>query len=133
MKSVTLAVQTTQRVEFVDLTPRVQEVLRETGIQEGLLVLFVPHTTCGITLNEHADPDVVRDLQARLAHLVPREAGYHHMEGNADSHIKTSLVGSSATLLVEDGRLVLGTWQGVFLCEFDGPRIRKVYVKILDG
>ena len=105
--------------------------MSETQAQQGLVTVYVPHTTCGITINEHADPDVVRDIQGRLAELVPYNRGYHHREGNADSHIKTSLVGSSETVIIENGRLVLGTWQGIFLCDFDGPRQRKVFVKIM--
>ena len=133
MKPLTLEVTTPQRVAFVDITRDVEARIREAGFQEGVAVLFVPHTTCGLTLNEHADPDVVEDIQAQLARLVPREGAYRHLEGNADSHIKTSLVGSSATVLVEGGRLLLGTWQGVFLCEFDGPRRRTVWIKLIPG
>ena len=126
-----LHVSTAQRVDFVDITHRVQVLVSEAQIHEGLVTVYVPHTTCGITINEHADPDVVRDIQNQLAALVPYNRGYHHREGNADSHIKTSFVGSSETVIIEQGRLVLGTWQGIFLCDFDGPRQRKVYVKIV--
>jgi len=127
----TLHVPTSQRVDFVDITHRVQALVSETQVQQGLVTVYVPHTTCGITINEHADPDVVRDIQGRLAELVPYNRGYHHREGNADSHIKTSILGSSETVIIENGRLVLGTWQGIFLCDFDGPRQRKVFVKIM--
>jgi len=126
-----LQIRTSSRVDFVDITSRVQAAVTESQIKDGIVVVYVPHTTCGITINEHADPDVVRDIQYQLANLVPYQKGYHHMEGNADSHIKTSMVGSSETVIIEDGRLVLGTWQGIFLCEFDGPRSRKVYLKIV--
>jgi len=126
-----LRIRTSSRVDFVDITSQVQAAVAESRTKDGVVVVYVPHTTCGITINEHADPDVVRDIQYQLTNLVPYQKGYRHMEGNADSHIKTSMVGSSETVIIEDGRLVLGTWQGIFLCEFDGPRSRKVYLKIL--
>jgi secondary thiamine-phosphate synthase enzyme len=125
-----LALSTRKRVEFVHITPEVQRAVRDSGVTSGICVVYVPHTTAGVTINENADPDVARDIVAHLERLVPRQEAYHHMEGNADAHIKASLVGSSVTVLVEDGALVLGTWQGIFFCEFDGPRSRRVYVKI---
>jgi secondary thiamine-phosphate synthase enzyme len=94
------------------------------------LTVYVPHTTCGITINEHADPDVVRDIHYQLEKIVPYQKGYQHLEGNADSHIKTTLVGSSEQVIIENGTLILGTWQGIFLCDFDGPRTRKIHLKI---
>ncbi len=126
----TLSIKTAKRIDFVDITPEVQSALRKTNVKQGIATVYVPHTTCGVTINEHADPDVVRDIKQRLEQLVPYGKGYFHREGNADSHIKTSLIGSSETIIVENGQLVLGTWQGVFLCDFDGPRTRQVYVKI---
>ena len=115
---------------MVDITSSVQKEVSRSEVQEGICFVYVPHTTAGVTVNEGADPDVCRDIEAKLNELVPHQRGYRHTEGNADSHIKASLMGSSATLLVEDGRLALGTWQKIFFCEFDGPRSRKVYVKV---
>lgn len=129
----TIPVKTATRIDFVDITRQVRQVVSEAKVREGILTVYVPHTTCGITINEGADPDVVRDIESQLTKLVPYQAGYRHLEGNADSHIKTSLVGSSESVIVERGQLVLGTWQGIFLCDFDGPRTRKVYLKIIPG
>lgn len=128
---ITLSVSTGQRVDFVDITSRVREAVATSGVQDGIITIYVPHTTCGITINESADPDVAADIKMQLTKLVPRDAGYSHFEGNADSHIKTSLMGSSEQVFIENGKLVLGTWQGIFLCDFDGPRTRKVYLKIM--
>ena len=126
----TLTVPTRSRSQLVDVTAEVQGVVRDAGITTGRVVCYVPHTTAGITIQENADPDVVHDLLWKLDQLIPRdEAGYRHAEGNADSHIKASLVGSSVTVLVEDGRLVLGTWQGIYFCEFDGPRRWSLHVR----
>ncbi len=125
-----IEVRTTKRAEFVDITGRIQAVVRESGVQSGFCVVWVPHTTAGLTINENADPDVGRDMLDKLGQLAPRQGGYAHLEGNADAHIKASLMGFSATLLIENDRLVLGTWQGVYLTEFDGPRLRRVLVKI---
>ena len=128
----TITVSTAQRVDLVDITSQVQKVVTETMVDSGIVTVYVPHTTCGITINEGADPDVVRDIKYQLEKLIPYQQGYLHMEGNADSHIKTCLVGSSENIIIEDGKLVLGTWQSIFLCDFDGPRTRKVYIKILN-
>lgn len=127
----TLTVPTLQRVDIVDITSDVQSAVADSSVQKGIIVVYVPHTTCGVMINEHADPDVVRDIKMQFEKLVPYQAGYRHLEGNSDSHIKTAMVGSSETIIIENGRLVLGTWQGVFLCDFDGPRTRKVHLKIL--
>ncbi|MCF8084757.1 MAG: secondary thiamine-phosphate synthase enzyme YjbQ [Deltaproteobacteria bacterium] len=127
----TVSVTTRSRTQMQDITGPVQQAVSETGVGDGLCVVYVPHTTSGITINEGADPAVCTDIIAKLNQLVPANDGYGHMEGNADSHIKSSLMGSSVTILVENGRLVLGTWQKVFFCEFDGPRSRKVYVKVV--
>jgi len=105
--------------------------VRESGVQSGVCVVFVPHTTAGVTINENADPDVVRDMDAALGKAVPWSANYAHAEGNAAAHVKASLMGSSVTVPVEEGRLVLGTWQGIYFCEFDGPRKRRVHVQVL--
>jgi secondary thiamine-phosphate synthase enzyme len=121
-------IRTSRRDEMVDVTARVAEAVRSDGVAEGLAVVFCPHTTAGVTINENADPDVVTDVLETLRGLVPRDAGYRHVEGNSDGHVKASLVGSSVTIPVAEGRLVLGTWQGVYFCEFDGPRSRKLLV-----
>ena len=126
----TISVRTSSRIEMVDITSQIQKEVDTSGIQDGICIAYVPHTTAGITINEGADPAVCRDITDKLNSLVPPGAGYRHMEGNADSHIKATLVGSSVTIIVEAGRLVLGTWQKVFFCEFDGPRSRRVYVKV---
>ncbi|MCP4664743.1 MAG: YjbQ family protein [Deltaproteobacteria bacterium] len=126
----TINVKTHSRIDMKDITPSVQQVISKAGVTDGLCVVYVPHTTAGITINEGADPAVCQDIVNKLHELAPPGAGYLHMEGNADSHIKASLMGSSVTVLIEGGRLVLGTWQKIFFCEFDGPRSRKVYVKM---
>ncbi len=126
----TLHVKTNKRVDIVDVTNDIQSLVHKSGVYSGILTVYVPHTTCGITINEHADPDVVRDIRYQLEQIVPYQKGYQHLEGNADSHIKTALVGSSEQVIIENGTLILGTWQGIFLCDFDGPRTRKIHVKI---
>jgi secondary thiamine-phosphate synthase enzyme len=128
-----LNVKSRQRNEFIDITPRVEEVLRETGIKSGVCYVYVPHTTAGVTINEGADPSVQHDILNTLSGLIPHEGGYHHAEGNSDAHIKSSLVGASQYLLIDDGKLMLGTWQSVFFCEFDGPRHRRVALKFIAG
>ncbi len=126
----TMQVKTRSRIEFVDITSRVKEAISKSGVKEGVAVVYVPHTTAAVTINEAADPAVVQDIAEKLSQLVPHDKSYRHTEGNADAHIKTTLVGSSVHLIVSGGSAVLGTWQGVFFCEFDGPRTRKVLVKI---
>ncbi len=128
--STTIPVKTRSRIEMVDITSSVQQEVANSGIQGGICVVYVPHTTAGITINEGADPAVCQDILNKLNELVPAGRGYLHMEGNADSHIKASLMGSSVTLIVENSKLLLGTWQKIFFCEFDGPRSRRVYVKV---
>jgi secondary thiamine-phosphate synthase enzyme len=125
-----LTIRTSRRSEFIDITAEVAQVVRECGVVDGIVTVFVPHTTAGITINENADPSVVRDILSTLEKLVPAGVGYTHSEGNADSHIKASLMGSSVQVFVEGGRLALGTWQGIYFCEFDGPRTRHVWVKV---
>lgn len=127
----TVSIKTRSRTEMVDITGEVQRYVSDSKVKDGICVVYVPHTTAGITINEGADPDVTRDILERLSELVPYSRSYHHTEGNADSHIKSTVVGSSVTVFVEEGRLVLGTWQRIFFCEFDGPRSRKVYVKLM--
>jgi secondary thiamine-phosphate synthase enzyme len=124
-----ISVKTTARSEMVDITTSVQKEIARAGASDGVCVVYVPHTTAGITINEGADPSVCRDIIEKLNELAPPNAGYRHMEGNADSHIKASLMGSSVSVIIESGRLLLGTWQKIFFCEFDGPRNRKVHLK----
>ena len=127
----TINVPTNKRVDFIDITSQVNNAIIESSVSNGLVTVYVPHTTCGIMINEGADPDVVRDIQYQLENIIPYQKGYQHMEGNADSHIKTCLIGSSETVIIDSRKLVLGTWQSIFLCDFDGPRNRKVYIKII--
>ena len=130
MQSVSFDVQTSARSEMVEVTDRVRRAVGEANLLDGIAVVYVPHTTAGVTVQENADPDVKRDFLGKLDRLFPEgEPFYRHAEGNSDSHLKASLVGSSATLVVEAGRVTLGRWQGVYLCEFDGPRTRSVIVK----
>jgi len=121
-------VKTRSRTELVNITGEVQRAVESLGVSDGLVVVYVPHTTAAVTINESADPDVASDIEGKLTDLVPRSGKYRHAEGNSDGHVKSSLVGCSETLLVDGGELVLGTWQGIFFCEFDGPRTRTVLV-----
>ncbi len=123
------SIRTNRQVEFVKLTGQVQKLLDESGVQEGICHVYIPHTTAGITINEGADPDVVRDMTMELNKIVPFEDGYRHAEGNSAAHIKASMMGSSVAVIIENGKLVLGTWQAIFFCEFDGPRTRRVLVR----
>lgn len=127
MNSIT--VQTKARTHFVDITDAVQRFAQEKNLTDGLITVFVPHTTAGITINENADPDVTADLEVVLDDLIPWSNGYAHAEGNTAAHAKASMMGSSAQVIVEDGRLCLGTWQSLYFCEFDGPRTRQVWLK----
>lgn len=124
-------VKTRARTEFVNITADVQKIVSESGVQKGVCYVYVPHTTAGVTINEGADPSVEQDILSMFNKLAPRDAGYRHREGNSDAHIKTSLVGSSETVIIDGGKLFLGTWQAVFFCEFDGARNRKVVVKVM--
>lgn len=124
-----LSVRTRGRTQFVDITAQVRSASSEFGLKEGVVTVFVPHTTAGVTINEHADPDVMADLEQILDRLVPWAGPYAHGEGNSAAHAKASLMGSSVRVIVTGGRLKLGTWQGIFLCEFDGPREREVWVQ----
>jgi secondary thiamine-phosphate synthase enzyme len=118
-------------VEFQEITAKVRQIVQKSGVKSGICHVFVPHTTAGIIINEHADPSVVEDIVVQLEDMVPQDRNYRHQEGNSPAHIKTSLVGTHEALFIEDGKLVLGTWQGIFFCEFDGPRKRSVLVKIV--
>ena len=128
-----LTIKTKKNTEVIDITSEIRELIFGAGLKEGICYIYVPHTTAGITINEGADPDVMRDFLAKLNELVPADGHYLHSEGNSAAHIKASMVGSSAIVMVENGIPVLGTWQSVYLCEFDGPRERKVAVKIVKG
>jgi secondary thiamine-phosphate synthase enzyme len=124
-------IKTHARVEFQDVTDRVKDIVAESGVKSGVCYVFVPHTTAGVTVNEHADPSVVEDMAAQLDKMVPQHQNYRHREGNSPAHIKAAIIGDSETLFIEDGKLVLGTWQGIFFSEFDGPRNRSMLVKIV--
>lgn len=126
----TLTIQTKKRTAFVDVTRMVSEAVERKGMVCGWVTVFVPHTTAGITINENADPDVLADMDHALDRLVPWQAGYRHAEGNSAAHVKASLMGSVAQVIVEHGCLQLGTWQSLFFCEFDGPRTRRIWVSI---
>lgn len=128
MHKYVLKVKTTQQSEFVNITGQIENKLRETGDTEGVLTVYVPHTTAGIMINESADPAVIRDVEIWLQRAVPEDLNYQHLEGNSPAHIKSILIGSSVMIGFSDGRLLLGTWQGVFFGEFDGPRSREVYL-----
>jgi secondary thiamine-phosphate synthase enzyme len=125
-------VKTQSRSEMIDVTDRVRQAVAQAGVRDGMVIVYIPHTTAAATINENADPDVQHDMLRKLEELVPKDEPYYqHGEGNSDSHVKTSLVGNSVTVLIEAGRLVLGTWQGIYFCEFDGPRQRTMQVKIV--
>jgi len=128
-----IELSTRARTQAVDITRQVDGIVSKSAMPRGAVVVFSTHTTAGVTINENADPDVIADVMAALDRLVPQRGGYAHREGNSDSHVKTSLVGISVTVPVEDGKLVLGTWQGIYFCEFDGPRRRRVVVQLLPG
>ncbi len=127
----TISVRTSSRTQLVDITRQVRELVRKSGITEGICVVYVPHTTAGVTINENADPSVREDIEDVLNRLVPPGRNYRHLEGNADSHVKSVMVGPSIDLIVTGGDILLGTWQGIFFCEFDGPRNRKVLVRVV--
>lgn len=126
------AVKTRERTELIDITSDINRIVQKSGVAQGLCMLYVPHTTSAVTINESADPSVKSDILMILNQIVPWEADYRHMEGNSPAHVKSTLVGPSEVIAVENGRLVLGTWQGIFFCEFDGPRNRKIHVRILE-
>ena len=128
-----LEVRTPTHACLVDITARIEQIVRKSGIEEGVCYVFVPHTTAGVTINENADPTVQADILQQLDRIVPWNADYSHTEGNSAAHIKASLMGSSQTILLSRARLQLGTWQGIYLAEFDGPRTRKVHIKIMAG
>ena len=128
---ITLPVTSGRQTEFIDISRAVEKAVADSGLSDGIVFLFVPHTTAGITINEGADPSVADDVQTFLNQVIPFKGPYRHLEGNSPAHIKASLMGSSVMVVLEKGRLILGTWQAIFFCEFDGPRRRQVYLKIL--
>ncbi len=126
-----IKIKSNKGTEFIDITSEIKNTVNESGIKSGICLVYVPHTTAGVTINEGADPSVAKDILKTLNKLIPHSAGYAHMEGNSDAHIKTALVGTSQEIIIDKGRLLLGTWQAVFFCEFDGPRQRRVHVKFI--
>lgn len=124
-------VNSKKRSEFIDITSQIQKEISEFNVSKGLCVVFCPHTTAGLTINENADPSVQRDIINHLEKIIPQNPEFLHSEGNSDAHIKASLIGSSLNIIIEDGSLVLGTWQGIYFCEFDGPRNRKCHIEII--
>lgn len=128
---ISFVVKTSKRCEMIDITDEVMQSVHESGISEGIATIFIPHTTAGVTINENADPSVVRDILTTLDRVIPRNGDYMHSEGNSDSHIKAGMMGFSTQVIVHQGKLALGTWQGIYFCEFDGPRNRKVWVKVI--
>lgn len=132
MKSLTLNIKTNTHTEMQEITDRVQEAVSDSGVEDGICMIFVPHTTAAVTINENADPDVVRDFIMELDKIVPWDDGYHHIEGNSAAHLKSNIIGFSEHIIVENGRLQLGTWQGIYFCEYDGPRSRKLKIKIME-
>jgi secondary thiamine-phosphate synthase enzyme len=127
----TITLKTSSRIQFLNITSEIRRTIAESGLKDGTALVYVPHTTAGITTNEAADPSVVSDINRKLSQLIPVEESYRHTEGNSDAHIKASLMGSSIHVIVSGGKLVLGEWQGIFFCEFDGPRTRKTLVKTI--
>ncbi|MFD3157231.1 secondary thiamine-phosphate synthase enzyme YjbQ [Haloimpatiens sp. FM7330] len=126
-------IKTTKEEQLINISCLVEKSVRESGVTDGIAVIFCPHTTAGITINENADPDVTRDIIVTLDKLVPIKGNYKHIEGNSHAHLKASYMGSSATVIIENGKLLTGIWQGIYFCEFDGPRNRNVYIKIMKG
>jgi secondary thiamine-phosphate synthase enzyme len=126
----TLVVKTERRTQLVDVTDRVERAVAQAKVSSGVCYIYVPHTTAAVLINEHADPDVAADVEATMDRLIPRNGAYRHGEGNSDSHVKAALVGTSQVVFIESGKLALGRWQGIFFCEFDGPRERKILVKV---
>ncbi|MDH3928753.1 MAG: secondary thiamine-phosphate synthase enzyme YjbQ [Deltaproteobacteria bacterium] len=127
-----LSVKTSSHTELIDITSKIAKLVKESGVTEGLCMLYVPHTTGAVTINESADPSVRGDILMVLNQIIPWDADYKHMEGNSPAHVKSTLVGASELVAIENGALTLGTWQGIFFCEFDGPRTRKVHVRIIE-
>ncbi len=127
----TINISTDQSLTFLDITPQIRQCVEKSGIEDGLVLVYTPHTTAGITINENADPSVTDDIRSFMEKKYPRESYFQHMEGNSHSHIMSSLFSASETFIIQNSDIILGTWQGIFFCEFDGPRNRKVYLKII--
>ena len=128
-----LIVKTSARIEMIDITEKIEDIIARYNVKKGIFCLFVPQTTAGITINENADYTVQLDINTKLSKIIPAGENYSHLEGNSDSHIKSTLVGQSLSIIMDGGKPVLGTWQGIYFCEFDGPRNRKLYVKLIEG
>ena len=126
-------IKTTERIEMIDITEKIADFITRSNVKKGICCIFVPHTTAGITINENADFTVQLDINSKLSELVPASENYSHCEGNSDSHIKSTIVGSSLNIIIDGGKPVLGTWQSIYFCEFDGPRNRRLYIKIIEG
>ena len=133
MKVEKISLKTSERNEFIDITGKIRDIISKSNVKSGIAVIYTPHTTAGITINENADPSVKKDISDFLKRKIPYHGDYKHMEGNADAHIKSTLAGCSETVIIENNKVILGTWQGIFFCEFDGPRRREVWVKIIEG
>jgi secondary thiamine-phosphate synthase enzyme len=129
----TLVIKSGKRIEFIDITEKINSIIMQSGIFEGACFISVPHTTAALTINENSDPDVLRDILSKTGKLIPQVEGYSHSEGNSDSHIKSSLFSPSLSLIINENKLLLGIWQAVYFCEFDGPRNRQVYIKLING
>jgi len=132
MKHLEIKIKTTSRSQVVDITSKVQEAVNDSGLQNGIVIVYVPHTTAGVAINENADPDVKTDFLMKMGDIVPVDPSFKHLEGNADSHIKAIITNTSQTIFVENGKLMLGTWQGIYFCEYDGPRTRKCWIKCME-
>lgn len=131
--TIKIPVESSRHTQMIDITAKVREAVEESGVKSGICMVFVPHTTAAVTINENADPDVVRDFTMEIGKVVPWEDGYHHFEGNSAAHLKSSMIGFSEHIIIEDGQLQLGVWQGIYFCEYDGPRSRSVLIKIIEG
>ena len=129
----TIDIKSSKRIEFIDITEKLNNIISQSGVVEGACFISVPHTTAAVTINENSDPDVVHDILSKTGKLIPQDEGYAHTESNSDSHIKSSLFGPSLSLIINENKLLLGIWQAVYFCEFDGPRNRKVYIKLIAG
>jgi secondary thiamine-phosphate synthase enzyme len=128
-----LDIRTNSQTQFIDITREIQQAVGKSGIKSGICHIFIPHTTAGVTINENADPSVTRDILMELNKVIPFDDNYHHTEGNSAAHIKSSLVGCSINVIIDSGQIQLGTWQGIYFCEFDGPRSRRVWLEIISG
>jgi len=128
-----ISIKTNDRVEFVDITSKIQNAVKKTGVDSGLVMIHIPHTTAAVTINENAEPDVAADIKKEINKTIPFDDNYAHLEGNSAAHIKSSLFGVDQTVIIKNKKLLLGTWQGIYFCEFDGPRSRNIYLKIMEG